>query len=155
MRLSKPRVDPLEKDKWDEKTAEVMKPYIDQNNLINIFKTLAHHPDLLRRWRVFGAHVMSKSTLKGRDKEILILRIGFLCRADYEWGQHVAIAKRIGMTEEDFQGIKEGPGSKQFSDKEGLLIQAADELRSRGPLKMGCEEVREQDSPWGFGGVSK
>lgn len=130
MRLSKPRVDPLDQDQWDEKTSEVMKPYVDTNSLINIFKTLAHHPALLKRWRVFGAHIMGKSTLDVRDREILVLRTCCLCEADYEWGPHVAMAKRAGFTDEEIQGIKEGPTTKQFSDKERLLLQAADDLHA-------------------------
>jgi hypothetical protein len=34
---------------------------------LNIFGTLAHHPDLLRRWLVFGAHVLAKNSLSARE----------------------------------------------------------------------------------------
>jgi len=71
--------------------------------ILNIFRTLAHHPALLKRWTVFGNHVLFKSTLPARDREILILRIGWLCRAEYEWGQHVVIGKREGLDDEDIE----------------------------------------------------
>ncbi len=50
----------------------------------------------MKRWLVFGNHVLAKSTLSPRDREIAILRIGWLCRAEYEWGQHVLIARALG-----------------------------------------------------------
>ena len=41
---------------------------------LNIFGSLAHHPDLLRRWLVFAGHVLSKNTIAPRERELLILR---------------------------------------------------------------------------------
>jgi alkylhydroperoxidase family enzyme len=49
-----------------------------------------------KRWTVFAGHILGKSSLPPRDREILILRIGWLCRAEYEWGQHVLIGLEAG-----------------------------------------------------------
>ena len=101
MRLSEPRLKPQSDD---ELAPEVRERFGDQP-MLNIFRTLAHHPDLLRRWLVFGNHILSKSTLSPRDREIAILRIGWLCQAEYEWGQHVLIAKRSDITDEEIERI--------------------------------------------------
>ena len=53
-------------------------------------KTMANHPDLAKRWMVFANHILGKSTLSVRDRELVILRIGYLCQSGYEWGQHVS-----------------------------------------------------------------
>ena len=50
----------------------------------------------MKRWLVFGNHVLAKITLPPRDRELLILRTGWRCRAPYEWGQHVVIARAVG-----------------------------------------------------------
>jgi 4-carboxymuconolactone decarboxylase len=50
----------------------------------------------LKRWLVFGNHILSKSLLPEREREMVILRMGWLCRAEYEWGHHVFIAKQAG-----------------------------------------------------------
>src|SRR4029077_17507818 len=74
--------------------------------LFNIFKVLAHHPKLVKRWTPFAGHVLSKQTLPFRDRELLILRIGWLNQAEYEFAQHELIAKRGGFTEADIEAIK-------------------------------------------------
>jgi hypothetical protein len=56
---------------------------------LNIFATLARHPRLFKRWSAFGGTLLYRGTLPERERELLILRTGYLCRAHYEWGQHV------------------------------------------------------------------
>ena len=94
---------------------------------LNIFRVMMHHPDLTRRWTVFAGHVLQKQTLPPRDRELLILRIGWLNQAEYEWAQHVEIAKRSGITEAEIERVKEGPGAG-WSAQEAALLQAADDL---------------------------
>jgi alkylhydroperoxidase family enzyme len=94
---------------------------------LNLFKVLMHHPDLVRRWTVFAAHVLRKQTLPPRDRELLILRIGWLNQAEYEWAQHVQIAKREGISEREIESIKLGPAGGWSAD-DAVLLQAADDL---------------------------
>ena len=61
--------------------------------VFNIFKVLAHHPQLVKRWTPFAGHILGKQTLPFRDRELLILRIGWLNQAEYEFAQHELIAK--------------------------------------------------------------
>ncbi|MBS0338579.1 MAG: carboxymuconolactone decarboxylase family protein, partial [Proteobacteria bacterium] len=67
---------------------------------------MMHHPDLTRRWTVFAGHVLQKQTLPVRDRELLILRIGWLNQSAYEWAQHVEIAKRAGFTDAEIEAVK-------------------------------------------------
>ena len=64
--------------------------------IFNIFKVLAHHPKLVKRWTPFAGHILGKQTLPFRDRELLTLRIGWLNQAEYEFAQHELIAKRGG-----------------------------------------------------------
>jgi alkylhydroperoxidase family enzyme len=97
---------------------------------LNIFATLAHHPKLLKRWLVFGNHVLAKQTLSPRDRELAILRIGWLCRAEYEWAQHVVIGLRSGIREDEIPRITEGPDASGWSDGDAALLRAVDELHA-------------------------
>ncbi len=129
MRLSKARVPALERDEWDAEARAVMERFGDREPL-NIFKTLCHHPELMRRWLVFANHILGKSTLPAREREILILRIGWLCQAGYEWGQHVLIGRECGLDDEEIQRIKAGPDAEGWSETDRWLLRAVDELRS-------------------------
>jgi 4-carboxymuconolactone decarboxylase len=103
-------------------------------HVLNIFGTLAHHPDLLRRWLVFATHVLSKSTLDARDRELLILRTGWNCRSRYEFSQHVVIARRSGITDDEIDRVTHGPQADGWSEPDRLLLVAADELHGSSTL---------------------
>jgi 4-carboxymuconolactone decarboxylase len=102
--------------------------------VLNIFGTLANHPDMMRRWLVFATHVLSKSTLSPRDRELLILRTGWNCRSRYEWGQHVLIARDCGLTDDEISRVSDGPDAGGWADHERLLLTAADELHHSSSL---------------------
>ncbi|HET9728387.1 MAG TPA: carboxymuconolactone decarboxylase family protein [Acidimicrobiia bacterium] len=124
-----PRLAPVPPDEWDAETAGIM-----GEQPLNIFRTLAHHPKLLKRWLVFGTHVLVKSSLSPRDRELLILRTGWNCRAPYEWGQHVVIARGVGITDEEIGRIAAGPGADGWTALERARLRAADELHSDSSL---------------------
>lgn len=124
MRLDKPRVAPLADEQIDPEIRE----RFGKGPVLNIFRTLANHPALMKRWLVFGNHVLAKSTLPAREREIAILRIGWLCRAGYEWGQHVGIGKAAGLTDEEIARIAEGPDAAGWSSEDRALLRATDEL---------------------------
>ena len=129
MRPAKPRVTPVEPGEWSAEQKELLEP-IGRNGrpIWNVFRTLARHSKLFKRWLPFANHVLYKQTLAPRDREMLILRIGWLCRAPYEWTQHVQIALRSGVTEAEIERIADGPDAPGWSEHDAALIRAADEL---------------------------
>jgi 4-carboxymuconolactone decarboxylase len=94
---------------------------------LNLFKVMMHHPELTRRWVVFAGHILRKQTLPARERELLILRIGWLNQAEYEWAQHVEIAKRVGIRAEEIERVKLGPKA-DWNAADALLLQAVDDL---------------------------
>ncbi len=126
MRLEKPRVQPL----TDSALPAEIRETLGDGPILNIFRTLANHPKLMKRWLVFGNHVLAKSTLGAREREIVILRIGWLCRAEYEWAQHVVIGRASGITDEEIERIADGPDASGWSERDRLLLRAADELHA-------------------------
>jgi 4-carboxymuconolactone decarboxylase len=131
MRLTKPRLEPLAEEKWDDDTREMLERLKVDGRVFNIFRTLSAHPNLLKKWLVFGNHILNKSTLPPRERELLILRVGWLCRAEYEWGQHVVIGKKAGLTDDEIDRIKEGPDAPGWSEFDATLLRAVDELRAQ------------------------
>ena len=130
IRLSEPRIFPQKESEWDEDARKLIEGFkkISKGPVTNIMATLANYSKLYNRWRVFGNHVLFKSSLPPRDREILILRIGWLCQAEYEWGQHVIIGKRAGLTEEEIIQIIEGPNKEGWDVFDATLLRAVDEL---------------------------
>jgi alkylhydroperoxidase family enzyme len=118
-----PRLRPTTADERDDETARL----VDSLGGLNIFATLAHHPKLLKRWLVFGNHVLSKSTLPPRERELVILRTGWRCGSEYEFGQHTVIARREGLTDDEIRRLATD-GVDGWSDADAALVRAVDEL---------------------------
>lgn len=130
VRVQSPRIPPVKKAEWTDTQREILEGFESRGSLWNVFTTMANHPDLARDWLVFGGHILSRNTLPPRDREMLILRIGWLCQAEYEWAQHVVIGKRDGLSDEDIRHIIAGPGAADLLEKDRLLLLATDELRA-------------------------
>jgi 4-carboxymuconolactone decarboxylase len=128
MRLSRARVEPLPEAEWTAEIREILPRGLGRGRVLNIFTTLARHPKLLKRWLVFGNHVLFKSTLSPRDREIAILRIGWLCRSEYEWGQHAVIGRDAGLTDEEIRRVTRGAEASGWTPQEATLLRAVDEL---------------------------
>jgi alkylhydroperoxidase family enzyme len=128
MRMATPRIPPLgDADLTDEQKA-VLKPF--GSPVFNIFRTLARAPKALDRFNQWGSYVLSRrNELTSRDREIVILRTGFLCKSGYEWAQHVRIGKREGLTDDEIARIKTGAGAG-WDAADAALIRASDELHA-------------------------
>ena len=130
IRLQQPRIDPKQPETWNEAEQKIMQPFVDAGADANVFKTMLQHPDLMRRWLVFANHVLFKSSLPLREKELVILRIGYLCRAGYEWAQHVVIGRQAGLDDDAVKSAQTGPDMPGISDLDRLLLTATDELHA-------------------------
>jgi len=126
-----PRIQPLNDAEMNEQQRELTEAFVQNGRLDNVFRTIVVHPELLRRWTPYVKHILFKSTLSPREREILILRIGYLCRSEYEWAQHVRGGKSAGLSETDIACIMTGRG---LSVKEDLLLQATDDLHERSRI---------------------
>jgi len=81
-------------------------------------------------WKFGGALFGDKSVLPARDREILILRTGWNCQAEYEWAQHTAVGKRVGLSDEEIVRITsdDGPDAPGWDPFDATLVRTADEL---------------------------
>ncbi len=138
MRLTEPRIPALTPDQWSEPAAELMQPFVDSGRDYNVFRTLMNHPELAKRWLVFANHVLGKSTLPELDRELAILRIGHLCKADYEWNKHADISRFLGMDEATIESSRSGPETEGISDLYRLILRATDELHGDAFI---CDET--------------
>src|SRR5436190_24089781 len=129
MRVSKPRVQPVDLNKLTDEQKEVLGRMIERGRVLNVIKTLANAPKAAKRFMVWANYVLSeRNDLPPRQREIVILRIGFLCKSGYEWTQHVEIAKRSDLNDEEIARVKFGADAKGWTAAESALIKAADEL---------------------------
>jgi 4-carboxymuconolactone decarboxylase len=131
MKLTQPRITPLTEAEWTDEQRKMLEPYHREGQVYNVLGTMARHWEAAKKFMVWGGYVMGEtSTLAPREREILILRIGWLCQAEYEWGQHVIFGKEAGLTDEEIASIKEGANAAGWSAFDVTLLRAVDELHA-------------------------
>ena len=125
-RLTTPRLAPISA----MHRTEAQRDMLANRGDLNIYKTLAWHPDLYNRWSPLGQFILNGSSIQPRHREMAMLRMGWLCQADYEWSQHARIAKQgAGLKDADIHAIAEGPGAKNWSTLDAAVLTMVDELR--------------------------
>jgi alkylhydroperoxidase family enzyme len=96
----------------------------------HLFTTLGRHRRLFRPWLRFAGTLMPGGLLPSADTELLILRVAHNCGCEYEWRHHERLAISAGLSAEQVQLVRQGPGAEGFSARQRLLLSAADELHS-------------------------
>lgn len=120
-----PYVDP-------ERAPEPVRDALERVPPINIFRMVANAETAFRPWLAFGGALLSSLELDPRLRELVILHVGRLSGAEYEWVQHVPIALAAGATDEEVAAIERG-------DVEAEVLGPAD----RAALRFATEVVRD------------
>lgn len=101
---------------------------------LNTLGTFAHHPELARAFLGFNGHLLRATTLSQRHRELLVLRVATVRECDYEWAQHVFIARDVGLTDAEIARVGIGPDAPLWNDLEASLLRAVDELIADGEI---------------------
>ena len=81
-----------------------------------------------------------RGELPARDRELLILRTAWNTGAEYEWGQHVHIARTAGVGDAEISRVIDGPEAAGWTSMDSALLRAADELHGESTIS---------DATWG------
>jgi 4-carboxymuconolactone decarboxylase len=113
----------------------------DRPKALNALGTLARHPDLTRAYHTFNGHVLFASTLSPRQRELLVLRVAAVRKSEYEWAQHVILARDAGLNDEEIARIALGPEASGWSALDRAMVTAVDELISHAMISDSTWEV--------------
>ena len=97
----------------------------DGGRVGNLFRVLGHSPQLLHQFMRLGSDLRSRTKLDPRLRELAILTVGRLTEAAYEYVHHVAIARRVGVTEEQIDGLPVWERHPAFNEQERAVIRYA------------------------------
>jgi AhpD family alkylhydroperoxidase len=96
----------------------------------HLFTTLARHRGLFRKWLRFAGALMPGGVLPRKDSELVILRVAHNCDCEYEWRHHERLGQAAGLSAEEIERVRSGPGAEGWSDRQRHLLRAADELHA-------------------------
>jgi len=95
---------------------------------IAVGRTFARHAALNAKRGARANFINRVSKLTPRHREMFILRIGWDCRAEYEWAQHVGNVGRAREHGLDPVKIAQGPDAPGWEPFERNILRAVDEL---------------------------
>jgi 4-carboxymuconolactone decarboxylase len=146
-----PRVSPLLPPQWDAAAHDAASAFRTARDFVlshhggdgargvHGVGVVLRHPSLAKAFLTFNNHVAAASTLAKRDRELLILRISWIRRAEYEFVQHVVLARNAGVTEAEIERVQLGPDAEGWDPHDADLLRAVDELNA---------DARIQDATW-------
>jgi 4-carboxymuconolactone decarboxylase len=103
----------------------VRKPREDKAAL----EILIRHAELYKAHMEVAQKYLSDCEMDVRDRELAILRMAWLSQAPFEWGSHVKIAKRNGVTSEEIERAIEGSSALGWSKRDRAIVRAMEELQ--------------------------
>ena len=109
---------------------------------------LLNNPALARQLMPMAGYFLREGKLIPRDRELAILRNAWLCQAPYEWGEHVAIARKVGLTGAEIEAVITGSAAAGWNSHDRAVIRAVEELHDHAMIS---------DATWAelAGGMSK
>lgn len=128
-RPATPRIKPIEPSQF---TAEQRAALGGDGGNVNVRTTL-YEPELAKRWGawlgfMYNSDRRGDAAISLYDKELVILRVNWLCHDDWVWGRHYPRAIALGWTDEKIAKIPKGLAAPGWSEKERTMLQAIEEL---------------------------
>ncbi|CAD5268680.1 MULTISPECIES: carboxymuconolactone decarboxylase family protein [Halomonadaceae] len=111
---------PISDADWPEEIPDLREGFA---GALNVYRTMAHHPALLRAWAPLRQHVVKENALGPELTEVVILRAGLRMGSAYEWAHHVSRALALGFSEHRITAIRGTP-----EGVDGLIVNAVDAL---------------------------
>jgi alkylhydroperoxidase family enzyme len=93
-------------------------------------RTMVKHPEIFRHQMEMGTAIFA-GRLPARERELAVLRIGWLLRAPYEWGEHVDIGQRYGVTKDEIVRVIEGSDAPGWTEHEAAILRAVEEMLAK------------------------
>jgi alkylhydroperoxidase family enzyme len=117
---------------------------------LSIFQVLLNHPRLARTFNDMLATMLWHGALDPRLRELVIMRIGWLTKCDYEWTQHWRVASGLGVSADDLLGVRDWQGYNGFGPTERAVLAATDDIVRDGAVSpeswAACERELQGDT---------
>jgi 4-carboxymuconolactone decarboxylase len=129
------RIEPLGLDEMDAEARDLVDRIRKSagssatDDIPEYFRTMVKHPDIFRCQLEMGT-VIFNGRIPPRERELAVLRVGWLLRAPYEWGEHVGIGKRYGLSPEEIERVIDGSAAPGWSEHDAAILRGVEELLS-------------------------
>ena len=129
-RLDRPRIRPLTSSELGgaRKVLIRIMVFVGGAKCVNLYRTLFKNFSIYFSFARLNVKLMPNGSLPRTLTELVILRVAWLTKSHYEWGQHVDIGLRAGLTKNQIAGVTLGTEYDGWTQIEELALQAVDDL---------------------------
>jgi len=92
----------------------------------NLYRMLGNHPALIAAWAEFAKALRYDTRTSRALRELIILRSAQLMRSEYEWAQHLAMARKAGVREAQIHALANWRASTEFDAREKAVLALAE-----------------------------
>ena len=133
------RIPNLPREEWTDAARDVFAFWGEPNareegSGVNFVMAMATHPDLANGYNILGKHFLMSNTLAVRQLELLILRVAWNVKSEYEWHNHIGYALNAGITLEEIAALKEDVSAHDWDDLDAAVISAVDQIVAKGNI---------------------
>jgi alkylhydroperoxidase family enzyme len=93
---------------------------------VNLYRALGNHPALVAAWTEFFRALRHDSRTARGLRELMILRAAWLARSEYEWAQHLKMARNAGVREAQIDALANWRAASCFDERERAALALAD-----------------------------
>ena len=128
-----PRIAPVPNDEVDPESREVVNAVRASAGaepaaiIPEYMRVMIKHRDIFRRNMEMGTTIFD-GLIPKRERELAILRVGWLTQSPYEWGQHVDIARRLAIGDDEIARVLLGSTAPGWSEHEAAILRGVEEL---------------------------
>ncbi len=132
--VGNPRIGPLAAEEFTDEARKLVEETfaqfgaIDKSDIPVIFGTMFKHPGLYRTQMQLGVELSSNGFIPSRERELAVLRVAWLSRAPFEWGEHVVYGKKSGLSDQDVERVTLGSDVPGWSEHDRAVMRAVEEL---------------------------
>ncbi len=112
----------------NDELPEDVRTLLDSLPPANVFRMMANAPTSLNGFIQLAASILLQSDFDAKLREVAILRVAHVTQSNYEWQQHVQIARDVGISEQTISKVKTMEGVASLSNEEQLVCRVAEEI---------------------------
>jgi uncharacterized peroxidase-related enzyme len=102
------------------------KAFAQRGNVPNMFRVMAHRPEIFATMQAHFGAVLNTGTLSTKLKELVIVRTSQVNQTPYCLASHTILAKNLGWTDEQLVNLAEWPQRSDFTPAEKAALHLAE-----------------------------
>ena len=122
-----PRVTRLDRSEVSGPALDIYDRYLrDRGNVPNMFRTMAHRPEIFQTVIAHMEAVLNTGTLPKALKELVIVRTSQLNRTPYCLASHTTICRKLGWSDAQIAAMTDPREHGEFTERELVAIHLAE-----------------------------